>query len=108
MLTVPVQIKTLFVGEAHTIEGRNACDFNPAVARDSAAKVLLIETLDGAEVAVAMSREQIDFIEMVWLATSYGGEGEDEAETLSDLYRAFIAMRKRWRDRAVALGGRAA
>ena len=38
-------------------------------------------------------QELADMLEVVWLAHKYGGDGEDEAQTLADL-RAVMAARK--------------
>lgn len=69
---------------------------------------LLIQGKDGTKVLADATPEQIDLFEMVWRATNYGTEGEDEEQTLADLRAAHTAMRARWMARTDTMGVRAA
>lgn len=40
-------------------------------------------------------QELADMLEVVWLAHEYGGDGEDEAETLADLRAVMVARKAR-------------
>lgn len=106
MATVDVTIDELDIGALDAVEGYTASRLmswqKPRAPR------LLLQGKDGTKVLADVTAEQIDLFEMVWLATNYGGEDEQEAETLADLRAAHAAMKARWTAQATTFGGQAA
>ena len=106
MATVEVTISEIDIGALDVVEGHT----EPRLMswQKDRPRRLVIEAKDGTRILCDATPEQIDLFEMVWLATNYGTEGEDEEQTLTDLRAAHAAMRARWMARTDTMGVRAA
>ena len=91
MATTEIDITELEIGAIDQIEG-----FTPRAWSKSAPEQLRITAKDGTKITADAPKLLIDLLEMVWQATQYGGEGEEDQQTLADLLRVKADRDARW------------
>ena len=56
---------------------------------------LVFEAKDGTRIFADASQEAVDMLCMVWAALEYGGDGDDDEQTLADLRRVMASRQAR-------------